>query len=607
MLIDRDYQVEAVGSIFNFFQEDHRVDHNPIVAMPVGTGKSVVIARFLQRVFNLYSGQKILCLTHVKELIEQNYKKLLEAWAFAPAGIFSAGIGRKDINFPIIFAGIASIVNKAALFGHVDLILIDEVHLVSPEDQTMYRRFICALQRINPKLRLVGFTATPWRMGQGMITEPYEKRNGTVVEPLFTDFCIDLTKPHIFNRFFAEGYLSPVIPKRTETQLDVEGVHLRGGDFLLSELQNAVDKETTTRMALEEALDIAANRRKWLVFSSGVEHAIHTAEMFNDFGVKAVAIHGKMTKTERDNAISGYKQGFYKVAVNNNILTTGFDCPDIDLIMMLRPTLSTVLWVQMLGRGTRPLYVGDYDLSTIDGRLSSIADSPKQNCLVLDYATNTKRLGPINDPVIPRSRGQKGGVAPTKLCPSCDTWIHASLRFCNGITKEGKDCKHEFEFQNKLQSRASTESIIKDDLPIVEVFKVDRILYSVHEKNGSPDSLRVQYLCNLRTFNEYVLLEHSQWVARKAQKWWQERGQWPVPATVEEALERVGELKVPTHLRVWVNKKYPEIMSVCYDGTAWGKHAPSKPPTVAVDNYIKESEVETGNTTLDMDEDEIPF
>ena len=170
---DRPYQTEAVQSIWNYFQDGGT--GNPVVAMPTGTGKSVVIARFLQSVYERFPGQRIVLLTHVKELIQQNYEKLMSMWPFAPAGVYSAGLRRKDVGKPITFAGIQSVWRKPEIFGRVDLIIVDEVHLVPMTKMTMYQKFLNALLQVNPHLKMIGLTATPWRLGQGLITDPIEK------------------------------------------------------------------------------------------------------------------------------------------------------------------------------------------------------------------------------------------------------------------------------------------------------------------------------------------------------------------------------------------------------------------------------------------------
>lgn len=543
----RSYQLEAVQSIYDYFGY---ASGNPLIAMPTGTGKSVVIAMFLQSVFHSYPTQRVLILTHVKELIVQNYEKLRAIWSQAPAGIYSAGLNRRETHYNITFGGIASVAKRWKDFGFVDLVIIDEAHLVSPNDETMYQRFLKGLMETNPYLKVIGLTATPWRLGHGKLTDPVHV-NGATVPSLFTDICFDITGVEAFNRLIAEGFLSPVVPKATTSKLDVDGVHMRGGEFIPKELQLAVDKHEVTVAAVKEAMESGWNRQHWLVFAAGVDHAIHTAEVLNSMDIPAVAIHSKLSNAERDKAIEGFKNGEYRAAVNNNVLTTGFDFPAIDLIVCLRPTASTVLWVQMLGRGTRPC-------------------EGKDNCLVLDFAGNTKRLGPINDPVLPRRKGEKGGEAPVKECPVCHTYVHAGKKFCDGIMPDGKDCKHEFTFQTKFTQGASSGQLIKGDLPIVEVFDVDHVTYAIHTKAGRPPMLKVSYYCGYRMFNEYVCPEHPDYAGRKARIWWKERSSMEMPTSTLAALDLSGTLKTPTQLRIWINKKYPEILAFCYDGTAFG-------------------------------------
>lgn len=605
----RPYQLEAVQSIWDYFT--HGGEGNPVVAMPTGTGKSIVIALFLQSVYASYPRQKVLLLTHVKELIQQNYEKLLAIWPGAPAGIYSAGLGRRDLMQRIIFAGIASMIKNMHLLGKVDLILIDECHLVSPNDQTMYRKLIAFLQQSNPYLKIIGFTATDYRLGYGRIIEGDDR--------IFTDTCFDITTTHAFNRLIAEGYLAPLIPKRTETVLDLDGVHIRGGEYVSSELQSAIDKESITRAAIEEALAYKDTRHSWLAFASGVEHSIHVAEMLNDYGVRSIAIHSKMKSDERDTGLKLFKAGYYQCAVNNNILTTGFDHPPIDLILGLRPTQSTVLWVQMLGRGTRPYDPANLDLSKpSDAAMASVYPHAKSNCLVLDFAGNSNRLGPINDPVIPRPKGKGGGEAPVKECPKCKCFMHASVRWCTGVHDDGTCCDHEFVFETKLMAGASTTELIKGDLPEVEVFKVDHINYSKHEKQDRPDSMRVTYYCGYRTFSEFVPIEHALNAGgARARKWVQTRlpeGA-TLPTTTAELIQMAPQLKAATHLRIWINKKYPEILVHCFDGTAFGKEMdnPINPPSVEAEGgapYLRT--LPPGpKTPVDpdvvYDDDDIPF
>lgn len=596
----REYQWNAIVSIWEYFNS-HGTG-NPVVAMPTGTGKSVVIGGFIRSIYDHFPGQRIIVATHVKELVQQNYEKLVTMWPTAPVGVYSAGLNRRDKFNNILFVGIGSVAKRAKEFGHVDLLIIDEAHLLSPNQDTMYQKFIAGLKERNPYLKVIGLTATPWRLGHGVITEG----------GLFDDICYDITSMNEFNKLIADGFLAPLIPKRTEMMLDTDGVHMRGGEFIAKELQNAVDRDDITERALREMMELGHDRKAWLIFASGVEHAIHIADALNAMGVPTGVVHSgnqehKMSDKERDAVIADYKSGKLRAVVNNNVLTTGFDHPDIDLIGVLRPTASVVLWVQMLGRGTRPVYAPGFDLGTVEGRLAAMQASHKQNCLVLDFAANTKRLGPINDPLVPRRKGSKGGDAPVRECEQCSTYNHASARFCIC-------CGYEFPRQTKLKQGASTDEIIKGDLPVVERFKVDHVTYSKHVKAGGLPSLKVTYYCGYKMFTDYVCVEHDQggFAQRKAAKWWRARTGVGVPDSVDNALAITNHLAVATSLSVWTNKQYPEILDYCFDGTHFGTQEPGSDEQPTTQNTAAEDKQDAenakANTPQALDfEDDIPF
>lgn len=539
----RPYQRAAINSIYEYFAEN---EGNPILALPTGTGKSVVIAEFVHEVFNLYPGQRVMMLTHVKELIDQNHKKLLSVWPTAPSGIYSAGLGRRDSQYPIVFAGIASVRKRAREFGHIDLILIDECHLVGSKTSSMYLNFINDLKKINPSVKVIGLSATPYRLGLGMLTEG----------DIFTDFCFDNTRRDDFNELIDAGFLVPLIPRETDTTFDLKNVAIRGGEYVPDQLQSAIDHDSITAAVITELVQIAAKeeRRKWLIFGAGVDHAEHITDELLKHGVLAAVVHSKLSDGDRDARIAAFKAGKITALVNNNMMTTGHDIPDLDLIGMMRPTASPGLWVQMLGRGTRPF-------------------PGKKNCLVLDFAGNTMRLGPINDPVLPKKRGG-GGLAPVKRCPICRTLNHASAFTCIF-------CGHTWPAPDRasnLSEHADTRELIvrgpKDSGPIVTDFKVDRIAFKKHVKIGKPASVRVDYHCGLRRFTEWVCFEHGGYPAMKAHRWWILRTKDAVPRTTEEALERISALPTPAKIRVWVNKDYPEVMSYVFqNGTNHGVSA----------------------------------
>ena len=560
----RPYQVAAVQSIFDYFNHH---DGNPVLALPTGAGKSLVIADFIKRVFTHYPGQRIMMLTHVKELIAGNHEELMLAWPTAPAGIYSAGLGRRDMHYPITSAGIASVYNKADQFGHIDLILIDECHLVGVKSTGMYLSFIEQAKRINPMLKVIGFSATPYRLGLGLITEG----------GLFTDYAFDNTRRDDFTALIDAGYLVPLIPKRTDTQFDLDAVSIRGGEYVPEQLQRAVDKFDVTRRAVDELVHhgIKEDRRHWLIFGAGIEHVEHIADALRAKGIATEAVHSKMADDERDRIIKAFKQGEIMALVNNSILTTGFNYPALDMIGMLRPTVSPGLWVQMLGRGTRPA-------------------PHKTNCLVLDFAGNTARLGPINDPVMPKKRGMPG-AAPVKLCPMCSTYCHAAMSACPA-------CGYEYPppERQKIGANADTLDLVKRvnmvetkygsiEAPVIADFKVTRVTYQQHDKIGKPPSMKVTYICGLRKFTEYVCFEHSGFPHLKATKWWEQHSDAEMPETTAEALAIASTLPVPAVIKVWTNSAYPEVMK--YDFTLSSEHSGQASPDtrtaqVAHDNQL---------------------
>lgn len=541
----RDYQHEAVQSIFDYYTMGNV--GNPVVAEPTGTGKSIVIAEFCRRVLNYWPNQRIVVATHVKELVEANAKAMLKVWPTAPAGIFSAGLGSRDTMQSIIFGGVASMVNSIERFGVRHLMLVDEAHLVSPKEESNYQRIIRGFKVLNPNFKVIGFTATAYRTGQGSIAN---------VNSMFTDVCCDQTSMQKFNWFISEGYLVPLIPKRTMTELDVTDVGVTNGDYTANELQAAVDKSDVTYQCCREIMEYGAQRRSWLIFAAGVEHAEHVAQCLQTLGVNAQTVHGKLAKAVRDERVTSFKNKTLGCIVNNNVLTTGFDYPGLDLIGMLRPTTSTGLWVQMLGRGTRPVYAPGFDLSIKEGRLAAISYSSKQNCLVLDFAGNTRRLGPINDPVIPKARvkGAKAGVAPIKICPICGVYNHAQASQCANPA-----CAAKFERQSKLTNEASEKELIRSDEPIISRLQIQRILYTKMQLNGKPPMLKVSYFCGLEHVKEVLCFEHTGFARTAARRWWREHSSTEPPETVDLALAQQQYLREPVALMVHTNKKHPEI------------------------------------------------
>ena len=500
-----------------------------------------------------------------------------------PVGVCSASLNRYELGRAITIGTIGTIINRLEQLGWIDIAFVDECHLVSPNEETQYRALADALLEANPNCKFVGLSATPYRLGLGHIVDG----------GLFTDMCFDATGLEAFNWFIEQGYLLPLIPRPTKTQILTEKVKTQGGEYQAKDLQNKVNKAEITAAAVAEALELSAGRKHCLWFATGIEHAEAIAAELESHGETAVAVHSK--SATRDADLDAFLAGQVRHCVNFGVLTTGFDFPALDCIVMMRPTKSPGLWVQMLGRGTRPDYADGFDLATLEGRLLAIVNSDKQDCLVLDFAYNTANLGPINDPQLPKPKKKGGGDPPIKTCGrrgdppernivegssdemkgggieyyfgGCGAWNHPSARNCI-------QCGAEFTFEVKFGASASNAALLKAspdaggafEKPVLEEHRVTRVSYEIHRKDGRPDSIRVNYYCGLRRFTHYVLPEHGGNPRRRSEDWWMRHGGGALPESTADARAQIDRLQVPSRITVWMKKDYPQIMEWHFDG-----------------------------------------
>lgn len=556
MLTLRDYQQECVDSILHYFMEGGK--GNPLVATPCGTGKSLILAGAITQFMRMFPGQRFIAGTHIKELIVQDFNKLVQYWPNAPVGIYSAGLKQKDVAHDIIIGGIQSMVKVAHAFGWRDIFFIDEAHLLSPNDASMYQIFIGILKEINPNLKVVGLTASPYRMGQGMLTDA----------GLFTDIAIDLTGLEPFNRFIEEGFLAPLVARPTNVKLDTTGIHINNGDYVQGELERAMDDQHVLEPALKEAVGWfkQEKRRCGLVFLNSNKHVDEANALLNAMGISCVPVHNGIKGNERDKNIAAWVNGEVEFATSQNMLTTGVDCPQLDLIVDLAATVSTGRHVQKYGRGTRMF--DWFKLSSGDqARMANLYGYTKVNCRCLDFVGNVPRLGPINDPVIPRRKGDKGGVAPIKICETeklvegvgCGGYNHASARYCD-------ECGGQFKIVPKVYGQAGTDEIIRSaqvpdsDAPQIETFDVSSAHYSRQEVKGGKAMLKATYICGLRSFSELKGFEHGGYAGKVARDWWRMRSTLEPPTSIDDALLMNAALAKPRTIDVNVNDKYGVIV-----------------------------------------------
>ena len=476
-MILRDYQRRAIEMLYAWFDENET--GNPVLSMPGGSGKSLVIAELVRGALEAWPDTRVLMLVHSKELIAQNAEKLRKLWPNAPLGIYSASLNKKNLGEPITYAGIQSIGKKAKELGHIDLIIIDEVHCVSHTESGTYRKLISDLTEINPGIRIVGLSASPYRLGSGMITEGNDALFSSIIEPIKINELID------------KGHLCTLRSKSTSLKLDASKLHKLAGEFKLKEMELSYNTNNNNARVVSEIIEKADDRTHWLIFCSGIAHSEAIAQQLIDCGIPAASLSSNATSAERDEVLMRFETGQIRALCNVGILTTGYDFPALDCIVFLRSTMSPGLYLQMAVRGMRPF-------------------KGKENCLVLDFAGVVATHGPIVNITPPKQKGSGGGEAPVKMCDTCSELVHISAKVCPA-------CGTLFPVPKETILNLSTTCIMGGPT----VFDVTRWAWRSHmSKTTGKEMLAVTYFgCLSDTpVTEYLCVLHSGYAGEKSIK-----------------------------------------------------------------------------------------
>lgn len=429
----RDYQIQAVEASLGHFRNS---DDPAVIVLPTGAGKSLVIAELSR----LAKG-RVVCLAHVKELVEQNHAKFLATGS--SAGIFSAGLSQKNSTEKTTFASIQSLSASLADFNEpASLIIIDECHRVGMEESGQYNKTIEHFRALNPKVKILGLTATPYRLGSGWIYQNhYHGYTRSCTNSLFKKCIFELPLQHMVKK----GYLTPPIHydaaiAHYDFSLLTESLdgEQNTDDIALNELIHKHPR--VTKAVTEQILQLSQDRQGVMIFAATIDHAQEIASYLPVD--KTALITGKTKLKQRDSLIAAFKAKEIKYLVNVSVLTTGFDAPHVDVIAILRPTQSISLFQQIVGRGLR-------------------LSPGKKDCLVLDYTNNGYN---IFQPEIGEKRPTQDSVAVQIHCPTCDFantfWGRKDAegnilehfgRRCHGLVEneqgEEQQCSYRFRFK----------------------------------------------------------------------------------------------------------------------------------------------------------------
>jgi DNA repair protein RadD len=455
----RPYQQEAVKRVVVHF----RASSEPaLVVLPTGSGKSLVIAELAR----LARG-RVLVLAHVRELVEQNHAKF-QAYGLE-ADIYSAGLKRKEANRQVVFGSVQSVVRNLESFNDANftLLVIDESHRVSLNEDASYRQVIEYLRQHNSQLKILGLTATPYRLGQGFI---YYRHHHGMVRGSEESFFRDCVFEQPLRLMVKQGYLAA--PKRLD--MAVEGYDFStvrpssSGLFQEEALNRVVAGSRATPGIISAIIQRAHDRQGVMIFAATVAHAEEIMGYLPSS--QAALITGATASRERTALIDAFKARELKYLVNVAVLTTGFDAPHVDLIAILRPTESVSLYQQMVGRGLR-------------------LSPNKSDCLILDYAGNP---WDIFAPEVGEPKPDSDSEPVQVECPACghanlywgkrdgDVVIEHFGRRCQGLIEEdeGKRRQCEFRFRFKVCEACGAEN----DIAARRCHGCDKLLVDADDK-----------------------------------------------------------------------------------------------------------------------------
>lgn len=314
--------------------------NNGIIVCPTGAGKSLIISALA----NAFQEYNVLILQPNKEILEQNFEKYQHYTN--NGGIYSASLGKRELK-QVTFATIGTISKvPASVLRKFKILVIDECHLCG-----QFGQYASLIQTIEPN-KLIGLTATPYRNDSKMGWVKYEMLTRKR-DPIFQTIAYK----YQIQDCIKDGFWCP-LSYHTPIDYNAENLTKRGNDYK----EEAIASYNFEIHLHEKIIGIVngSNKKHFLVFLTTIKECVHTEELLLNAGISCRAIHSKLNKKEREEILCGFKTGKIKVVLNVGVLTTGFDFPELDCLILCRPTMSLSLYYQMIGRAVRPHKSKDY-------------------------------------------------------------------------------------------------------------------------------------------------------------------------------------------------------------------------------------------------------
>lgn len=444
----RDYQLECIDATWD---ELYRGE-TALVQAPTGSGKTLTFSHLIKKCLEQHAGMRVVILMGRVDLVLQTEAAIARVVERRHVGAYCGSLNRREINRPVTVASIHSVVDIET--PAYNLVIVDEVHNLDQAEGS-YIKFIDKQRAKNPKLKIVGFTATPFRSDGVIYGE----------EKIFKRLCYKKT----IQDMIAMGYLCRPVLKQAENAFDTGNLRIRAGEYMAEDVDALVSDEAVMLSQVREALDKMKGRKAVAWATANIDHCERLLKLLQAEGESATAIHSKQARDARGGNLSSFTSGRARHMVFVSILSEGFDHPPIDCIVLMRPTRSPVLYVQTVGRGLR-IYPG------------------KDDCLVLDYGQVVRELGPLDDPKV---KGKKGeGEAVLKLCPQCSSWVAGGFRQC-------PDCSYEFPpplaAEDKLTKRADNNAEILSKANEPETEEVGPVYLAMHQAKSGNACVKIVY------------------------------------------------------------------------------------------------------------------
>lgn len=495
MIALRNYQEGALAAVEGWWAAGRQGDPMLICA-PTGAGKTIIFAELCRRLLAQYPGVSILVLAHRKELIEQTEEKLLALWPEAPAGVYAASLGRRE-TAQITVASRDTVASKIDDLGHITFLIIDEAHRVSVKDEGRYRTIINTLKAKYADLVVIGFTATPYRLGQGKI---YGRGK------LFGDMAYQIGLRTLIDAGHLVDYRFPLVAE--SAVINTDGIATIGGDFDEGELAERATADGMVKAAIYNWQEHGIDRKSSVFFCVSILHAEMVAEELLRRGVLCPVITGMTPMAERADSLARFGSGEFPAIVNVGVLTEGWDCPRCDCVVLLRPTQSASLYVQMAGRGLR----------LFDG---------KTDCLIMDFGGNVERLGKPEDATEPEPTKKKKGEGAAFGPKRCGKWLEGTGEG-SGTWTNGCGCENHAAARECVQChKPFIDHAVKaygtdTQGRKLQRFAVESVQATIQTSRASgKDYVRIAFNCGLfQTFYKNVMLGYSGYAGEKAAREW---------------------------------------------------------------------------------------